>query len=69
MIDVLESAEFIVRNSVNVSVDEAECKSAARYVLDACKIKPYTTAAWKSHELHPKTADLDALVWKRASSA
>jgi predicted RNase H-like nuclease len=62
MIDVLESAEFVVRNSRNVTVDEAGCASAARYVLDACKVKPYTTAAWKSHDLHPKESNLDSLV-------
>ena len=62
MLSVLESAQLICEHSRDVSVSDAGVDSAARYILDACKRKPYTTAQWQENELHPKTNDEAALV-------
>lgn len=63
MMDVLQSARYIAERSKSVSVSDEGVDAAAKYVLEACAKKPYTTAAWHTHELHPKSRDESALVW------
>ncbi|KAJ4315161.1 hypothetical protein N0V94_006101 [Neodidymelliopsis sp. IMI 364377] len=54
---VLESAEFIYDNSIDVALDMRSTKVAAQLVLDEMNKRAYSTKTWSSHELHPKAKD------------
>ena len=54
---VLESAEFIYDNSIDVAIDAASTKVAAQTIYTLMQQKSYSTSAWSEHELHPKTKD------------
>jgi hypothetical protein len=54
---VLESAEFIYDNSIDVALDMRSTKVAAQLVLDEMNKREYSTKTWSSHELHPKAKD------------
>ncbi|KAK5651210.1 hypothetical protein OQA88_12717 [Cercophora sp. LCS_1] len=58
---VLESAEYVYDNSIDVALDMRSCKNAAAAIHSQMQQKEYTPATWSSHELHPKTKD-DATV-------
>jgi hypothetical protein len=54
---VLQSAEFVYDNGVDVAIDMRATKNAAESIHAQMKEKSYSTAAWSQHELHPKTKD------------
>jgi hypothetical protein len=54
---VLESAQFIYDNSVDVALDMLSTKRAAASILAEMQKRNYTTKTWSEHELHPKTKD------------
>lgn len=54
---VLESAEFIYENSIDVALDMRSTKVAAQLILDEMEKREYSTKTWSSHELHPKAKD------------
>jgi len=54
---VLESAEFIYDNSIDVALDMRSTKVAAQTVLEEMEKREYSTKTWSSHELHPKAKD------------
>lgn len=54
---VLENAEFICNNSIDVALDMRYTKLAAIAVLEEMQKREYSTKAWAEHELHPKTKD------------
>ncbi|KAH7096080.1 hypothetical protein FB567DRAFT_486847 [Paraphoma chrysanthemicola] len=54
---VLESAQFICDNSVDVALDMRSTKVAAQLVLDEMEKREYSTKTWSEHELHPKAKD------------
>jgi hypothetical protein len=54
---VLENAQFICDNSVDVALDMRSTKLAAQLVLDEMEKREYSTHTWSEHELHPKAKD------------
>jgi hypothetical protein len=54
---VLQNAEFIYDNSVDVALDMRSTKVAAQAILDEMSKREYSTKTWSEHELHPKTKD------------
>ncbi|EPE07576.1 hypothetical protein F503_00298 [Ophiostoma piceae UAMH 11346] len=55
--NVLESAEHIYENSIDVALDMRSCKYAAEAIYSQMQAKGYSTSTWAEHELHPKTRD------------
>jgi hypothetical protein len=58
---VLEGAEHVFDNAIDVALDMRPCKNAAAAIYSQMQQKNYSTATWSEHELHPKTKD-DATV-------
>ncbi|KAF2032511.1 hypothetical protein EK21DRAFT_87103 [Setomelanomma holmii] len=54
---VLENAQFICDNSVDVALDMRSTKVAAQLVLNEMEKREYSTKTWSEHELHPKAKD------------
>ena len=54
---VLQSAEHVYDNAIDVALDMRSCKNAAESIHSQMKAKNYTTSTWAEHELHPKTRD------------
>ncbi|KAK4228898.1 hypothetical protein QBC38DRAFT_131431 [Podospora fimiseda] len=54
---VLESAEYVYNNCIDVALDMRSCKNAAAAIYSQMQQKEYSPATWSSHELHPKTKD------------
>jgi hypothetical protein len=54
---VLESAQFIVDNAIDVALSREYVVKAAEEIYAAMQEKSYSTEAWSSHELHPKAKD------------
>ncbi|VBB77214.1 Putative protein of unknown function [Podospora comata] len=50
---VLESAEYVYNNSIDVALDMRSCKNAARAIYSQMQAKSYSPATWAAHELHP----------------
>lgn len=51
---VLQDAEYIYNNSVDVALDMRHTKVAALQILKEMKARDYSTKSWAEHELHPK---------------
>jgi hypothetical protein len=58
---VLESAEFICDNSIDVAIDMGSTKAAARTIWHLMQEKQYSTETWTTHELHPKEKNVDTV--------
>jgi hypothetical protein len=54
---VLEDAEYVYDNSIDVAIDMAATKAAAAGIAAQMEQKKYSTASWAEHELHPKSKD------------
>ncbi|KAI2631644.1 hypothetical protein GGS21DRAFT_153813 [Xylaria nigripes] len=54
---VLEDAEYVYDNSIDVALDMRATKNAAALIYDQMAKKEYSTQSWSEHELHPKTKD------------
>jgi len=54
---VLESAEYIYDNSIDVALDSKGCKAAANTIWTLMQERRYSTQSWSKHEMHPKTKD------------
>lgn len=54
---VLEGAEYVYDNAVDVAIDAKNTKAAAYMIFDQMQKKEYSTKTWSSHELHPKSKD------------
>lgn len=54
---VLESAEYVYDNSVDVALDMHSTKAAASAIWNLMQEKEYSCKTWSEHELHPKTKD------------
>ncbi|KAI6381460.1 hypothetical protein MCOR25_001156 [Pyricularia grisea] len=59
---VLQDAEYVYDNSIDVAVDMRSTKNAATAIYDAMQKKSYSTATWSEHELHPKPDGGEATV-------
>ena len=60
---VLEDAEHVYDNSIDVALDMRSCKRAAAAIHSQMQQKHYSTAIWSAHELHPKTKDEAAVAF------
>lgn len=54
---VLEGAEYVYDNSIDVALDMWSCKTAANAIYKQMQEKSYSAATWSEHELHPKAKD------------
>jgi hypothetical protein len=54
---VLEGAQYVYDNSIDVALDYQSTKAAAGMIYEQMKNKEYSTKDWSSHELHPKAKD------------
>ena len=54
---VLESAEHIYKNSVDVAIDMRGTKAAATTIRGLMEEKEYSCKTWSEHELHPKVKE------------
>lgn len=54
---VLESAEYVYNNCIDVAIDMRATKNAAESIYEQMQEKKFSTAFWSEHELHPKTKD------------
>ncbi|KAI1269540.1 hypothetical protein F5Y18DRAFT_102352 [Xylariaceae sp. FL1019] len=54
---VLEGAEYVYDNSIDVALDMRATKNAAAFIYDQMQQKHFSTETWAEHELHPKTKD------------
>lgn len=55
---VLEGAEYIYDNSIDIALDSKGCKAAANNIWTLMQEKKYSTKSWSNHELHPKAKDV-----------
>jgi hypothetical protein len=60
---VLEGAEYVYNNSIDVALDSQSTKAAAQMIHDQMQKKEYSTKTWSSHELHPKSKDESAVAF------
>lgn len=60
---VLEDAEEIYDNSIDVAIDMRSTKNAAASIYTKMQEKEYSTATWSQHELHPKDKDAGTLAF------
>ncbi|KAI9871468.1 MAG: hypothetical protein M1830_002879, partial [Pleopsidium flavum] len=51
---VIEGAEYIYNNSIDIALDTRGCKVAANTIWTLMQEKEYSTKTWSTHELHPK---------------
>lgn len=54
---VLEGAEYVYDNSIDVALDYQSTKAAAAMIYEQMQKKEYSTKTWSSHGLHPKAKD------------
>lgn len=60
---VLEGAEYVYDNSIDVALDMRSCKNAAAAIHAQMQQKQYSPATWSAHELHPKAKDETAVAF------
>ena len=51
---VLEDAEYVSDNSIDVALDSQGTKAAANTIWSSMQKEGYSSQAWSAHELHPK---------------
>lgn len=54
---VLESAEYVYDQGIDVAIDMQATKHAAETIYSQMQLKNYSTATWSQHDLHPKAKD------------
>ncbi|KAF2804849.1 uncharacterized protein BDZ99DRAFT_490963 [Mytilinidion resinicola] len=54
---VLQDAEYIYNNSIDVALDMRGTKNAAIAIWESMQERSYSTKTWSEHELHPKSKD------------
>ena len=54
---VLQDAEYVYNNSIDVAIDSFGTKAAALNIWNMMQEKGYSRKTWSTHELHPKTKD------------
>ena len=55
---VLEGAEYVYDNSIDVALDMRSCKNAAAVIYAQMQQKQFSLASWSDHELHPDRFDI-----------
>lgn len=51
---VLQSAQYIFDNSIDIALDPTKTKEAAETIWRLMQERSYSTKTWASHELHPQ---------------
>lgn len=54
---VLEGAEYVYNNAIDVAIVTKPTKAAAAMIYEEMQKKEYSTQTWSGHELHPKSKD------------
>jgi Potential Queuosine, Q, salvage protein family len=54
---VLQNAEYVCDNSIDVAIDSTCTKAAAETIWQQMKLKEYSTKTWSTHSLHPQGKD------------
>lgn len=54
---VLDGAEYVYNNSIDVAIDTRSTKSASNMIYEQMQKKRYSTKTWSSHFLHPDPKD------------
>lgn len=54
---VLEGAEYVYNNAIDVAIDTRSTKAAAGTLWNLMQEKQYSPKTWSTHELHPKAKD------------
>ncbi|KAI9843528.1 MAG: hypothetical protein M1837_006282 [Sclerophora amabilis] len=54
---VLESAEHVYDNSIDVALVSQNTRAAAHLIWDQMHQRDYSMKTWSTHELHPKSKD------------
>ena len=57
---VLEGAEYVYDNAIDVAIDMRSCKNAAAAIHAQMQQKQYSPATWSAHELHPDRTKIGA---------
>lgn len=60
---VLDDAEYVYDNGIDVAVDMRATKDAAESIFAQMQESSYSPAAWSQHQLHPKTRDRSTLAF------
>lgn len=55
--EVLDHAEYIYNNSIDVALDYRGTKAAAAAIWSSMQEKDYSFKTWSEHALHPKAKD------------
>lgn len=55
---VLEGAEYVYDNSIDVALDMRSCKNAAAAIYAQMQQKQFSLSSWSDHELHPDRFDM-----------
>ena len=58
---VLQDAEYIYNNSIDVALDSRGCKAAASKIWTLMQERKYSFSTWSEHDLHPKSKDVTAV--------
>jgi hypothetical protein len=54
---VLQGAQYIFDNSIDVALDREQTEAAAETIWKMMQERHYSMKTWSTHELHPKTKD------------
>lgn len=54
---VLEDAQYVSDNSIDVALDSQGTKAAANTIWTSMQKRGYSSQAWSEHQLHPKAKD------------
>ncbi|BDD62247.1 hypothetical protein MPDQ_002850 [Monascus purpureus] len=54
---VLDNAQYIFDNAIDIALDPSKTKEAAEKIWCLMQEKRYSTGTWSEHELHPKSKD------------
>ncbi|EFX06490.1 hypothetical protein CMQ_6811 [Grosmannia clavigera kw1407] len=60
---VLEGAEYVCDNAIDVALDMRSCKDAAETIYGRMQRQAYSTATWAEHELHPTARDASTVAF------
>ena len=52
---VLQDAEYVYDNAIDVALDMRSCKNAAAHIYSKMQEKAYSPSTWSEHELHMNT--------------
>lgn len=58
---VLQSAEYIYDNSIDVAINSGHTKAAASFLYRKMQETDYSLKTWSTHELHPKEKNEDTV--------